>query len=57
MLVMLVAAAKIFAVKAGTSIEMAHLLVRLPVLFAPATNALVLLKWIFLQTNMPSSND
>jgi hypothetical protein len=44
MLVLLVAAAKIFAVKAGTSIERAHLLVSLPVLFVPAANALVLLK-------------
>ncbi len=50
MLVLLMAAAKILAVKVGTSIPLARLpsLAHLPALFVPANSAMVLLNWIFL---------
>jgi hypothetical protein len=39
---------KMLAVKAGTSIHLAHLPCQPAALFVPATIALILLKWIFM---------
>jgi hypothetical protein len=49
MLILLVAAAEILAVEAGTSIHPAHLPVSPPAMIMPTTSALVLLKWIFFE--------
>jgi hypothetical protein len=48
MLVLLAAITKILAVKAGNIYSPDP-----PVLFVPATSALVYLNWILLKTNMP----
>jgi hypothetical protein len=52
MLVLLTAAAKISAVKVGTSVHLTSLPCQ-SALFVPATITLVLLKWILWQNNMP----
>jgi hypothetical protein len=52
MLVLLVNASKILAVKPGTPVHQAACHVSMHALFLPAYSALVLLKWI-IQTNMP----
>jgi hypothetical protein len=52
MLVLLTAAAKILAVKAGISVHLTSLPCQ-SALFVPATITILLLKWIFKQNNMP----
>jgi hypothetical protein len=52
MLVLLVNAPKMLAVKPGTPVHQAACHVSGHALFLPGNSALVLLKWIF-QTNMP----
>jgi hypothetical protein len=47
MLVLLMAAAKILAVKLGTNIHLAHLPCQPACLFVAAASILGLLKWIF----------